>query len=345
MRGEVLVRPPGLPGQATIGIWTPSSPAPARFPRRFARALGALADHGYTVRLAPSATSDDGLLAAEPAKLAAELHGLVEDPEVDVIVAAVGGYTSLALALHLDFDLIAARPKPIVGYSDLTSILWAVLARSSLVTFHGPMVVSEWGEAGGPLSFTTGNFARVLTSWSGPIELTGPPFWTDEMLWWDRDDTRPRKTQPGAWRCVIPGVAEGPLLAGCLPTAGALIGTPYLPDLDGAVLCLEANEMSPERCYGLLLQWRESGLLNRISGLVIGRHCQPQARGDVASDFDRVFLAALGGRRIPVLADVDFGHTQPMLTLPLGVPCRLDAGERRLTLLAPAVAERRAGTR
>ncbi|MEV0388992.1 S66 peptidase family protein [Nonomuraea sp. NPDC050643] len=345
MRADVLIRPAGLPDRATVGIWTPSFPAPARFPRRFTRALGALADHGFAVRLAPSTTADDGLLAAEPSQLAAELHSLLAEPEVNIVLAAVGGYTSLAVAPHLDFDFIAAHAKPIIGYSDLTSILWAVLARSSLVTFHGPMVVSEWGEAGGPLSFTTDNFTRVLAPWSGPIELMAPSAWTDELLWWDRDDTRPRETQAGTWRCVIPGTVEGPLLAGCLPTAGALIGTPYLPDLDGAVLCLETNEMSPERCYGLLVQWRESGLLNRIAGLVIGRHCRPRARGDGARDFDRVFLAALGSRRIPVLADVDFGHTQPMLTLPLGVTCRLDADERRLTLLTTAVVERRAGTR
>jgi len=129
------------------------------------------------------------------------------------------------------------------------------------------------------------------------------------------------------------------LLAGCAPTASLLFGTPYLPDPTGAIVCLEALAMSSEEFYGLLCQWRAAGYLDRIAGLVIGRHYRPRRSPAGRDAFDRAVLAALAGRRIPVLVDVDFGHTVPRPTLPLGVTCELDAGAARLTLLSPAVRE------
>ncbi|MFD7719268.1 LD-carboxypeptidase [Streptomyces sp. NPDC059814] len=334
------IQPYALRDGAVIGVWTPSSPAPALFPQRFRRALSALRQHGFEVRTGRYATGNDGLMAADPRLLAEDLHDLLRSPEVDAVVCAVGGYTSMSVLPFLDFDLIAESRKPIIGYSDVSALLWAILKRCSTITFHGPMVVSEWGESGGPFPYTVENFRRVLAPWTGPVVLAAPAEWTDEMLWWGREDTRPRRTRAGEWRRLAPGVAEGWLLPGCAPTVSRLFGTPYLPDPAGSILCLETLEMSPEDFYGLLVQWRTSGLLDEINGLVVGRHYRPRSGGSGTDAFDRSVLAALGGRRIPVLVDVDFGHTEPRLTLPVGVRCRIDATRRELTLLAPAVTER-----
>ncbi|MEU2157979.1 S66 peptidase family protein [Streptomyces sp. NPDC019396] len=318
-------------------MWTPSSPAPARFPRRFARALAALPCDGFGVRRAPHAEADDGLVAATPQGLAADLHELLLDPAVDLVLCAAGGYTTVRVLPHLDFGLIRACGKPIVGYSDVTSLLWAVLSRANTVTFHGPMVVSEWGEVGGANPYTTARFRDVISPWTGPVRLTAPERWTDELLVWDKEDVRPRRTHPGMWRALIPGVAQGWLLPGCAPTAGRLFGTPWMPCADGAILCLETLYMGPEEFLGLLLQWRLSGQLERINGLVIGRHCRPLADSDDSSAFDRVVLEALGRDDIPVLVDVDFGHTEPRLTLPVGVACRLDAFSLSITIVEEPV--------
>jgi muramoyltetrapeptide carboxypeptidase len=316
-----------------IGVWTPSSPAPAMFPRRYRRAVDAVRSAGFEVVESPAATANAGIAAADPRRLAEDLHFLLRHPRVTAVVAAAGGYTSAAVLPYIDWDLVRTARRPIIGYSDLTAVLWAVLTQAGLIGFHGPMVVSEWGEWGGPWPYTLDNLRRVLDPLQVPLRLSPPPQWTDELLWWDKEDDRRRTAQPGEWRCVTPGVAEGWLLPGCAATAAHLFGTPYLPDTDGAILCLEFHDAGPDAVWAHLTQWENAGLLDRIAGLVIGRHCKPRAAAAGSDDFDAVVRAVLGRRPIPVLADVDFGHTEPRLTLPVGGRALLDASERSLTLL------------
>ncbi|WP_078901123.1 S66 peptidase family protein [Actinacidiphila yeochonensis] len=338
MRPDGLHLPRAVGGNAVIGVWTPSSPAPARFPRRFSRAVAALEEDGFTVRCAARTRCDDGVGAGTPEELAADLHGLLLDPDVDLVMCAVGGYTTVRVLPHLDFDLIRDCGKPVVGYSDVTSLLWAALRCARTVTFHGPMVVSEWGEVGGAWPYTAARFREAVSPWQGPVRLTAPSRWTDEFLLWEVDDVRPRRTRPAAWRTLAPGTAEGWLLPGCAPTASRLFGTPWMPDTQGAILCLETLGTGPEEFLGLLSQWRWSGQLDGIRGLVVGRHCRPTTSppGD-SSAFDRVVREALGRDDIPVMVDVDFGHTEPRLTLPVGVACRLDATEQSLVITEPPV--------
>ncbi|MEC3978045.1 S66 peptidase family protein [Amycolatopsis sp. H20-H5] len=321
---------------AALGIWTPSAPAPALFPRRFGRAVDALRFEGFPVVFADSARGNVGIGADYPAALATDLHKLLTDERVGAVLCTTGGYTSSAVLAHIDWALVREAAKPIIGYSDITSVLWAVLSQSELISFHGPMLISEWGEWGGPWSYTLDSFRRALSP--GPVSATlaEPDRWTDETLWWDKEDTRRRTTQTGGWRCLIPGKAQGWLLPGCAATAAHLFGTPYLPDVEGALLCLEFADMGPDQVWAHLVQWADSGRLDRVSGLVVGRHSGPRAAAGGSRDFDAVVRDVVGNRGFPVLADVDFGHTEPMVTLPVGGRALLDATARRLTLLEPA---------
>jgi muramoyltetrapeptide carboxypeptidase len=320
------------PGQA-LGLWTPSSPAPALFPRRWGRAMEALSTAGFEVVTAASTVANAGVGAADPRELAADLHRLLRDDRVGAIMGTTGGHTSSTVLRYVDWDLVREAGKPIIGYSDLTSVLWATLSRARLVSFHGPMVISEWGEFGGPWPYTVGNLRACLDPRTAPVELAPPPQWTDESLWWDSTDDRRRTAVPGTWRCLLPGTAEGWLLPGCAPTASLLFGTPYLPDVEGAIVCLEFLEMGPDQVWAHLTQWADSGLLDRIAGLVIGRHFRPRTAAGGSGDFDEVVRAVVGRRNLPVLVDVDFGHTEPRLTLPVGARARLDATGCGLTLL------------
>ncbi|MEU8015880.1 LD-carboxypeptidase [Micromonospora parva] len=330
-----VIPPRPLRMDAVLGLWTPSSPAPALFPRRFARCLDALAAAGHDVVLSPSCRKNSGFAAADPRTLADDLHALLEDERVEGILCTTGGYTTMPVLKYVDWGLVRRAAKPIVGYSDVTALLWAALAQAGLTTYHGPMAISEWGEQGGPWPYTLRNFRDAAGGRAALVDivLEAPSEWTDELLWWDREDDRPRRTRPDArWRTLIPGKASGWLLPGCAPTAGRLFGTRYMPDVTGAILCLETLEMGPDQLIGLLAQWEAAGLFDRIVGLVVGRHYRPVAAAGGSTDFDAAIIRALDGREVPVLVDVDFGHTEPRLTLPVGGRATIDADNCRITL-------------
>jgi len=315
----------------TLGLWTPSSPAPALFPRRTARAVEALRQAGFTVRASASFAGLSRAGAAEPQVLADELHALT-DSGVDAVLASSGGWTAALVLPHLDFGMLRDAQVPLIGYSDVSVLLWAYTAHG-VPAVHGPMLVSEFGHFEGPFAYTLGGLRNALSGTGGV--LRPPARWTEDNPWWDRDDERALVTESATpWRVLRHGHAHGPLLAGCLPAVTGLFGTPYMPPTEGRVLFLEDFGMAPDRFLSLLAQWRNSGRLRRLAGLVLGRRSRAVAAPGGYTDFDDALLHLLGDIDIPVVADVDFGHTEPRLSLPLGTAVRIDTDALRVLVEA-----------
>lgn len=318
-----------------VGLWSPSSPAVRMFPRRTARAVAAMRKLGWTVVMSPSADGQVRASAADPATLAGDLltlvQGSADEPPVDVVLAAAGGWTAVLVLPWLDLPGLAAAGVPVVGYSDVSPLLW-VLAAHGVPAVHGPMLVSEFGHAGGPFEYATTALLRALAGHGG--ELVAPPVTTDDDPCWDRDDERPLRTRPAtSWRVLRHGQARGPLLAGCLSSVGALFGTPYAPDTDGKVLFLEDAGIGPDRFLALFAQWRQSGRLDKAAGLVIGRRARPMPAFGGYADFDDALLHVMGDISLPIVADVDFGHTEPKLSLPLETVVEVQTEPLSLRLL------------
>jgi muramoyltetrapeptide carboxypeptidase len=337
MKSEALVKSTALLSGDIVGVWTPSSPAPALFPRRFTRALVELKSHGYQLVIGDSCHGDAGYAARPPKDIADELAYLVTDGGASAIFCAVGGWTMMPVLEWIDWELLRSVAPLIVGYSDISALLWSLLAESRLTSLHGPMVVSEWGEFGGIDPYTLSHLL-MMSSGEAPLVLSRPASWTDEMLWWDKEDTRARVGRsPAEWRTLRPGVAVGPLLPGCLSTVTQLIGTPYMPDVSGAILCLETVDLQADAFWALLTQWRAAGLLAQAAALVIGRHARLRSSAAGFADTDWIVEQVVRDLRMPVLVDVDFGHTDPMLSLPVGVTARLDTDAGTIEILESAV--------
>ncbi|MFJ3671378.1 LD-carboxypeptidase [Streptomyces sp. NPDC090106] len=337
--------PEPLPDGAKLGVWAPSSPAPVVFPRRFARGLDALRRRGHTVVVGDSCRSAEGPSTLPPAALAEELHTLLE--ETDGVIAAVGGWTLTPVLPYLDFDRIGRAGKPLVGYSDLTSLVNLVPHRSGLVAFHGPMTVSEWGEADGPWEATETEFDQLLAArhpWTERTVATAgerSDEWSDENLFWDREDDRRRHGHGGAQppRVLRTGTAQGPLWGGSLLVLGLLLGTPLWPEpAPGSVLFLEADGMAPDEFWARLEQFRLAGVLDRAAGVVLSRVSGPRPTSTGFAGYDETLLRVLPDG-LPVAAGLPLGHADPMLTLPVGGTARLQcqdpAAAPRLTLLRP----------
>ena len=328
-----MIRPPALRVADLVGIVSPASPIASFVPRRFARGIAALERRGFRVRVGDHALERDRHTAGTIEQRLADLHAMFADPEVRAIVCTIGGFNSHQLLEELDFDLIAAT-KLFVGYSDITALHAGIWARTGVSTVLGPMLLPQWAEFGGMHEYTWRHLERTLMR-GEPGELPAASEWTAERTRWDEEDDQPRVMQPNPGpRAIRPGVGEGPVVAGNMSTIVLLAGTPWLPDLEGALLCLEEDDAAgPQHVDRYLTQLRQMGALARAAGLAIGRFMPGSKLDD--ETLDAIVLRATRGLELPVAAGFDFGHTDPIACLPWGVRARLD-GER-LELLEPAV--------
>ena len=336
------VLPPRLSRGDTIGIVTPSVPAPAGAPRRFERGIAELERLGFRVRVAANARGSRGHRSGTIEERAADLHELFGDPDVHAILCAIGGFNSNSLLEELDYDLIRSNPKIFVGYSDVTALHAGIWSQTGLAVFLGPSLMMQFAEFDGIDPFTWEAWERTLMR-SDPAGVLRPAEeWTDEFLAWDEADTRrrERRTNPGP-RTVRAGTAEGSIVAANLATLLVVAGTRFWPELGGALLFLEDDETADVAILDrMLTQLRQLGVFEQIAGLAFGRFTTASELGP-GSPLDEVVLDATRGFDFPIAADLDFGHTDPMFCLPWGVRARLDAGEDvRLALLEPAVSER-----
>jgi muramoyltetrapeptide carboxypeptidase len=338
---SLTLRPPRVARGDTVAVVSPSGPAAGAFPHRVRRGVAYLESLGLRVRLMPNATRVDGWVSAPAPDRAADIHAAFLDDEVTVVLAAIGGNHSNALLEHLDWDLIREHPKVFQGYSDVTVLHWALAKRVGLSTFYGPALVAELAEFPAVLPLTD---RALRAAWFGgdPLRLEAAVEWTDEFLDWrtGADLERPRELRPSrGWRTIRAGVAKGPLLGGCLETiCWHLKGSPEWIDPAGTILFLETSEERPSPAHvdAYLTDLRRLGVFAVIAGLVFAR---PYGYDDAQADaLWRVVAEHTADAGIPVLGDVDVGHTDPMLTVPLGVPARLDAAARAIHLLEPATA-------
>jgi muramoyltetrapeptide carboxypeptidase LdcA involved in peptidoglycan recycling len=339
------LKPAALRPGDVIGIASPSFGAAGLFPHRTERGVAYLESLGFRVRIATHALGVAGYLSGTPQERAADIHELFADREVRAIIAGIGGDHACHLLPLLDFDLIRANPKIFMGMSDITVLNVAIYAMTGLVTFNGPLLTFGLAEYPRTLAYTEEQMLRVLTR-AEPAGVVGPAeSWTDEFLDWatKADLTRPRALRPSSgwtWLKAGRGRVTGRLLGGCLESLEHLRGTPYRPSFADAILFLETSEEmpSPQRVDALLMDYENMGVLGCISGLLFAN---PYGYTDAArQELRAVLLERTRGFDFPIVTDMDFGHTQPMMTLPLGCRAEIDPGAQRFALVESAVVER-----
>ncbi|MFD7025944.1 S66 peptidase family protein [Promicromonospora sukumoe] len=276
---------------------------------------------GLTLTFGEHVDEDDQFRSSSIEHRVADLHAAFADPSVAGILTVIGGFNSNELLPYLDFDLIAAHPKVFCGYSDITALQNAILARTGLITYSGP----HWSSWGMRDHFEpTGDWFRAAVTTEDPIAVEPSAAWTDDA-WFADQDTRTPVPNAG-WRSLRPGRASGRIVGGNLGTLNLLQGTPNMPSLDGALLFLEddfeSNTVGFARDLTSLLQ--QPGA-DGVAGLVIGRFQEASAVSWEALDEIVARQPALAGK--PVLAGVDFGHTSPLLTFPVGGTADLAVGQ------------------
>lgn len=313
------VKPKRLRPGMSVGLVTPASNVPED--QELHAAMDLVRSLGFSAEPAANLFSRTQYLAGTDQQRADDLNAMFADTDIDAIFCVRGGYGSGRLLRYLDYDMIAANPKVIMGYSDITSILNAIYLRTGLVTFHGPI-------AGGNFSnYTYEQYKKVLIEPTQIARIGEPPEF---------------ETRPGVvdWKnrltTIVSGVAEGHLVGGNLSLMVTLLGTPFEPQFEGAILFLEDVDEPPYSVDRMLTHLWMAGKLEQVAGIVLGKFTDDGYDSNTFS-MEEVLRDRLEPLGIPTLRGAMIGHIEDKTVVPLGVQARLDADAGALTLLESAV--------
>jgi muramoyltetrapeptide carboxypeptidase len=326
-----LIAPRFLSPGDTIGIFTPSDPGYKGNPELFENGLRNIEKLGFRVKLGSLTTNraSDGYRSASGKERAAELMGLVLDPEVRGVMSTIGGYNSNSLIPYLDFEAIQKSRKVFCGYSDVTSLHLAILHYSKLRTFYGPSVMCWFGEWPNGIEESSIWFLDAVQKHTeGARIIDEPKRFSRHRRSWSNGDWKniPRQWIPNdGWKVLAQGKVEAPIFAFNLNTLMSAAGTPYWPDLRGCVLLVEEMDAPLMKEERLFRQLELMGVFKEISGLIIGKPEIEDSQG-ASFNFEDLLFEILGrGPAFPVITNFDCGHTIPMLTVPQGCRVRLTA--------------------
>lgn len=285
----------------TAGLVTVGAPDAGNNPNNVARGIAWLKSRSIDVKWAEHAMNIKGFLADDPEKLAEDLHRALCDPEVDFVLTTGGGANANEILPHLDPELLRQHPKPIIGMSNTTLLLNYMSSRSGVASFHGPVLVWNLGSEAGPDPYTEAHMSQALRG-ASPL----------------------RVESESSWHWLRSGVGEGRIWGGNLWSFDQLLGTPYAPDLRGAVLFVEDCFAELHNIAACLTHLAQCGALKGLAGLVVGvpLECvETEMKDD--RDFDAIVLHACRGTMFPILSGVQLGHTDTKITVPVGSHARL----------------------
>lgn len=300
----------------TIGLVTPASPL-LDF-RDILRAKKVLESHGLKVKEGLHIRNRTGFLAGSDLERAEDINRMFADPEVAAIMGLRGGWGSARILKHLDWEIIAANPKALIGHSDLTALLNTINQKTGMVTFLGPMAGYDMGRI--PTPFKRRWFRKVLMEPTSPLDI-------------------PRGRSGRKWLSLSSGTpVEGRIVGGNLSIVNSLMGTPYEIQCTDSILVLEDVDEEPYKIDRMLCQLANAGKLDQAAGIVIGRcvNCESSGRMKYTYRLMEVLEGWFAGAGKPVIYGPPVGHEKEKVTLPLGIPARLDSENLHFTLLETA---------
>lgn len=308
------IKPAFLKKGSTIGIVSVSAPEAADEPERFERGIDVLLRRGYKVTLGSCVSKRHGYLSADERSMARDLNKMFSDEKVAAIICAGGGTNANRLLKHLDYETITSNPKIFVGISNPSVLLNAIYAKTGLVTFHGPVIVWNFGDESGLTEYTDNHFWSLI----------------EEPEMFSQIEPQP------SWKWFRHGKAEGKLVGGNLASIQGLLGTQWEPDWNESIFFWEDIAKPTNRLDMALTHFRDVGVFEKISGMVVGSlvSCEPPKGGQTVNE---ILSDLIGEFNFPVLCDVDLGHTDDKATLPIGIGAELNSESNSFAFTEAAV--------
>lgn len=274
----------------------------------FSRMQRELADLGLRSVFGDHIRNRHGYFAGTDQQRAADLNAMFNNPDIDGVIAVRGGWGCARILPYLDFQAIADHPKVYCGFSDNTTLHYALMAYSNLQTFHGPNGNSDWTD------LTKQSFESVVMKG----ELTA-----------FRSNSRVST--------LVPGKATGQLLGGNMSILTSTLGTPYQAKFDDAILFVEDIGEDTYKIDRMMSHLEQAGILNAISGFVFGKCTDCSAGSPPTFSLMEVLDHYLGRFEVPAIYNADIGHEPDNFTIPMGGIAELDADKGVITLFEPAV--------
>lgn len=252
-----------------------------------------------------------------------DLHNAFLNPKVKAIFSVIGGFNSNQLLKYIDWELIKNNPKIICGYSDITALNNAIFAKTGLVNYSGP-AYATFGEKVN-FDYTLDYFMKCVFS-EKSFEILPSEKWSDDMWYKDQENRNFLKNE--GYLVINEGRAEGTLLGANLCTFNLLQGTEYFPNIDNTILFLEDDHTSKFVDFDRNLQSLiHLPKFKGVKGIVMGRF--QKATGMTNKNLIKIIKTKKELDKIPVIANIDFGHTEPIITFPVGGNVRIEAKKNK----------------
>ncbi|MBW4687221.1 MAG: LD-carboxypeptidase [Komarekiella atlantica HA4396-MV6] len=306
---SIILKPPRLQIGDTVGLIAPAGIIDAKDIEVAKKSISQL---GLKVKLGKHILDRYGYLAGKDADRAEDVNLMFSDRSVKAIIAMRGGWGCNRILPLLNYSLIRSHPKILMGYSDITSLLLAINARSRLITFHGPVATSTWNQ------LTVDYLKRILFNAEAVI----------------MQNLNPKEVPV---QTIASGKARGKLVGGNLSVLAAMVGSPYLPSWNKSILFVEEIGEDVYRLDRMLTQLKTAGILNQIAGFIFGQ-CTNCSLGDEPSfTLMQVLQDHIIPLNIPAWYGSMIGHIKDKFTLPIGVEVEIDANFGTIRMLEAAV--------
>jgi len=289
-------------------------------------AKGRLEKLGFKVTFSKNIEESDEFNSSSIISRVDDIHEAFSNKNIKAVLTTIGGFNSNQLLKYLDYDLIKSNPKILCGYSDITSLQNAVYAKTGLVTYSGPSF-STFGMLKG-FDYTLKYFKKCLMI-KNPFKISPSQKWSDDLWYKNQNDIKFIKNK--GFDVINEGESQGTIIGGNLCTLNLLHGTEFMPSLKNSILFVEDDEESKPQHFDRDLQ---SVIhlpdFKYVQALVIGRF---QKSSEITGGLlTRIIKTKEELNSIPVIANVDFGHTAPQITFPVGGKLSLVANKSKIEL-------------
>ncbi len=301
-------------------------------------------EFGLKVVEMPNTLKGTDYIYSHPEKRAEDLMEAFGDKSIKAIFSCIGGDESVRLLPYIDFDVIRDNPKIFIGYSD-TTVTHMICCKAGVSSFYGPCILGELAENVEMHDYTRHWLKKVLFDSSAIGRIEPSPGWTSEYLEWEEKNwTTRRELKPNSGYELLQGsgIVKGRLIGGCIDVLEMLKGTELWPDADcwkDSILFFETSEDKPEPAYFeyWLRNYGSQGILSGAKGIIFGKPYDNKYYEEYNKVIVKVVREELKLHDLPVLCNMNFGHTSPIITLPYGAMAEIDCDNVTFSILESGV--------